>query len=151
MANSNKDTKVSIPGFTVDHNVIYYGNTAINTNNISMISISPVPANKSWIYAAFIALGGIFSIKNGGWLAILVAAIWIIAVVIHNKGRGEDLAISLNSGNTIYYHCRERDFLERVVTLITECIKTGAGNYSVSFDKCVINKGGTINNGIRVR
>ncbi|MCM1525025.1 MAG: hypothetical protein NC120_11260 [Ruminococcus sp.] len=145
----NKDTKVSVPGFTVDDNVIYYGNTAINTNNVSMISISPIPSNKSWIYALFIALGGIF-VGEARWLAFLVAAVWIIAVVIYNKGRGEDLAISLNSGNTIYFHCREREFLERVVTLITGCIKTGAGHYSVSFDKCVINKG-TVNDGVRIR
>lgn len=150
MAILKKDTKVSAPGFQVDQNVIYYGNSAINTNNISMISISPVPANNSWVVAAIVALGGLLSIKNGGWLAILVAAIWIIAVVIYNNGRGDDLAISLNSGNTLYFHCRNKDFLGRVVTLITECIKTGVGNYYVNFDKCVINKEGKISS-INVR
>lgn len=150
MAIIKKETKVSVPGFQVDQNVIYYGNSAINTNNISMISISPIPANNSWIIAVIVAVGGLFSIKNGGWLAILVAAIWIAAVVIYNKGRGEDLAICLNSGNTLYFHCRDKEFLGRVVTLITECIKTGVGNYFVNFDKCVINKEGSMN-GVIVR
>lgn len=42
VGNSNKDTKVYAAGFQVDRNVIYYGNSAINTNNISLISISPI-------------------------------------------------------------------------------------------------------------
>lgn len=140
---NTKDTKVSVAGFQVDKNVIYYGNSAINTNNISMISISPIPANYSWILAVIMALGGLLSIKNGGWLAILVAAIWIIAVVFHNINRGENLAISLNSGNTLYFHCRSREFLGEVVTLITECIKSGTGSYTINFDRCAINKGVT--------
>lgn len=141
MSITNKNTKVTVPGFQVDKNVIYYGNTAINTNNISMISISPIPSNKSWIIAAIIALIGLIGFRDGGWFPFIIAAIWIIAVVIYNRGRGEDLAISLNSGNTLYFHCRERDFLVRVVTLVTECIKTGSESYFINFDRCAINKG----------
>ncbi len=141
MSIANKDTKVSVPGFQVDQNVIYYGNTAINTNNISMISISSIPSNKSWIIAAIIALLGLKRFSAGGWFPFIIAAIWIIGVVIYNRGRGEDLAISLNCGNTLYFHCRERDFLERVVSLVTECIKTGSESYFINFDRCAINRG----------
>lgn len=52
-----KETKVSVPGFMVDKNVIYFGETAINTNNISMISVSPIPENNLWIIAVLVALG----------------------------------------------------------------------------------------------
>lgn len=138
---NTKDTKVSVAGFQVDKNVIYYGNSAINTNNISMIFISPIPANNSWILAAIIAFLGLLSIEDGGWLALLIAAIWIIAVVYHNKNRGENLAISLNSGNTLYFHCTSKEFLGRVVTLITECIKSGTGSYTINFERCAINRG----------
>lgn len=71
----------------------------------------------------------------------MVAVIWTIAVISYNKGRGEDLAISLNSGNTIYFHCQNKAFLKDVVMLLVECIKSGSQSYSISFDRCAINKG----------
>lgn len=146
VGNSNKDTKVYAAGFQMDENVIYYGNSVINTSNISLISISPTPANNSWIAAIIVAfIGLLIGIKNGGWVLLLGAIVWIIAVVVHNNNRGEFLAISLNSGNTLYFYCRERYFLNQVISVMVECIKSGSGNYSVSFDKCVINKNGTTN------
>ena len=140
-ANSNKDTKVYASGFQVDGNVIYYYNSVINTNNISMISISPTPANNSWIAAIVVAVIGLLIGRAIGITILIGAIIWIIAVVIHNNNRGEYLTISLNSGNTLYFHCREREFLNQVINLMVECIKSGLGSYSVSFDKCVINTG----------
>ncbi|MCH5193362.1 MAG: hypothetical protein J1F11_05320 [Oscillospiraceae bacterium] len=136
-----KNTKVNVSGFQVDENVIYYGNSAINTNNISLITISPIPANSSWVAAVVVALMGLLIRRESsiGWLLLIGAIVWIIAVVIHNKNRGEFLAISLNSGNTLYFHCKEREFLYRVISLMVECIKSGSGHYSISFDKCVIN------------
>lgn len=144
VGNSNKDTKVYIAGFQVDGNVIYYGNSAINTNNISLISISPIPANNSWIVAIIIGLIGLM-IGDIGLILLLVAIAWIIGVVIHNSNRGEFLAISLNSGNTLYFYCRSRDFLNRVISVMVDCIKNGAGSYNINFEKCAINNGITEN------
>lgn len=148
---NSKDIKANSTGFQVDKNVIYYGNTAINCNNISLISILPVPANKSWIYALLIGLGGLLAIRSGGWgwFAILVAAIWIIAVAYMNNNRGENLAIILNSGNTFYFNCTNRDFLNEVIMLMVECINSGNGEYSIRFDKCAIVPGASGNISIR--
>lgn len=142
---NSKDTKVSVSGFQVDKNVIYYGNTAINTNNISLISVSPIPASKLWIWGVLIVVGGLFSIENGGLLGVIVGIIWIIAVVIHNNNRGEYLTISLNSGNTLYFHCTDSKFMTKVVNLMVKCINTGTGEYSIRFDKCAIVPGSSGN------
>lgn len=141
VGNSNKDTKVYASGFQVDGNVIYYHNSAINANNISLISISPTPANNSWIGAIVLALIGLFIGKTMGTILLIGAIIWVIAVVLHNKNRGEFLAISLNSGNTLYFYCRERYFLNQVISIMVECIKSGRESYTIRLDKCVINPG----------
>jgi len=41
-----------------------YGNTAINTNNISLISVSPIPMNNSWIGAMVLGLISLFQIPK---------------------------------------------------------------------------------------
>ena len=137
----SKDTKVESTGFQVDKNVIYYGNTAINTNNISLISVSPIPANNSWFGAVILGLVGIAAIKYGGWILLIAAVVWGAIVFNYNKNRGEFLTISLNSGNTLYFHCRDKTFLDKVVLLMVDCIKTGTESYTVNFDRCVVNKG----------
>ena len=71
-----KDTRVDSTGFQVDKNVIYYGNTAINTNNISLISVSPIPENNSWKQAIVLGLVGIAAIKYGGWILQIAAVVW---------------------------------------------------------------------------
>ena len=136
-----KDTRVDSTGFQVDKNVIYYGNTAINTNNISLISVSPIPMNNSWIGAMVLGLIGISIMKYGGWVLLIAAVVWAAIVVNYNKNRGEFLAISLNSGNTLYFHCQNTDFLYQVISLMVECINTGMGEYYISLDKCIINSG----------
>lgn len=74
MANSNKDKKVSVSILSVDQNVIYYGNTAISINNVSMVSISPVPANNSWIIAAVMALIGLVVFQETGMADLIIIA-----------------------------------------------------------------------------
>ena len=82
---NSKDTKVESTGFQVDKNVIYYGNTAINTNNISLISVSPIPANNSWKWAIVLGLVGIAAIKYGGWILLIAAVVWGALVFNYNK------------------------------------------------------------------
>lgn len=137
---NSKNTKVESAAFHVDKNVIYYGNSAINTNNISLISISPIPANNTWIIAVVLGIIGIWAIKKWGVILVLIAIVWCAIVIYYNKNRGDYLALSLNSGNTLYFHCREKYFLNNVVTLMVKCIKSGTGYYTVNFEKCIINQ-----------
>lgn len=82
---NSKDTKVESTGFQVDKNVIYYGNTAINTNNISLISVSPIPINNSWKWAIILGLVGIATIKHGGWIFLIAAIVWAAVVINYKK------------------------------------------------------------------
>lgn len=78
--------------------------------------------------------------------ALVVAIIWLIAVLVYNSNRGDNLAISLNSGSTLYFNCKDRAFLNKVVNAMLGSIKEkNQTTYSISFDKCQIS-GGVLHN-----
>lgn len=123
-------------------NVILYGNSFICTDNISLMTISPIPKNNQWIWAILVAISGIVIYQEStiGILAILFGIAWCAFVIWHNKNRGENLAISLNSGVTLYFHCRDRLFLNQVIDVMVNCIKgENKSKYTIRFDKCEIN------------
>lgn len=60
----------------------------------------------------------------------------------YNNERGKNLAISLNSGATLYFNCKDVEFLNTVVNTMLNSIKDkNKSTYSISFDKCTINDG----------
>ncbi len=137
-----KTEKIKTPAIKIDGNVISYGNAFICTDNISFISISKIAANMSWIIAVLLGVAGLFFAQESeiGFLALAVAVIWLIIVYIYNINRGENLAINLNSGVTLYFNCKDKEFLKKVVDLILKNIKEGnRSKYNINFDKCTIN------------
>ena len=142
MSSVKKNEQINVPSITVDKNVIRYGESFICTDNISMISICPIPANKSWLIAIILGVVGIYLMQEG----LVVAIIWLIAVLVYNSNRGDNLAISLNSGSTLYFNCKDRAFLNKVVNAMLGSIKEkNQTTYSISFDKCQIS-GGVLHN-----
>ena len=110
-----------------------------------MISICPIPANKSWLIAIILGVVGIYLMQEGsiGILLLVVTIIWLIAVLVYNSN---NLAISLNSGSTLYFNCKDRAFLNKVVNAMLGSIKgKNQTTYSISFDKCQIS-GGVLHN-----
>lgn len=147
---SQKNRIVNSPTMQIDKNVITYGNSFICTDNISLITISPIPSDNSWIKAIILGLISIpiISINFIGVFILIAAIIWFFNVINHNNNRGENLAISLNAGNTLYFNCRDRIFLAKVVNTILDCIKNkNQSTYTINFDKCTINDG-VLNNTI---
>lgn len=148
VASVKKNETINVPSITVDKNVITYGNSFICTDNISMISICPIPANKSWLIAIILGIAGVCLMQESsiGILLLVVAIIWLIAVLGYNSNRGDNLAISLNSGSTLYFNCKDRTFLNKVVNAMLGSIKgKNQTTYSISFDKCQIS-GGVLHN-----
>ena len=147
MSSVKKNEQINVPSITVDKNVIRYGESFICTDNISMISICPIPANKSWLIAIILGVVGIYLMQEGSiGILLLVVAIWLIAVLVYNSNRGDNLAISLNSGSTLYFNCKDRAFLNKVVNAMLGSIKEkNQTTYSISFDKCQIS-GGVLHN-----
>ena len=65
MSSVKKNEQINVPSITVDKNVIRYGESFICTDNISMISICPIPANKSWLIAIILGVVGIYLMQEG--------------------------------------------------------------------------------------
>lgn len=144
MVGKRKD-KEHFYGFQIDEGVIYYYGTAINTHCISMIYSTSVNKNFSWILAVILLIFSIIAYPAiHDWYAIIISIIWIMLVVIYNMIRGKNLVVKLNSGDTLFFHSCDREFLDEIVVIMTECINTGNGHYFVDFKECVINHG-TIN------
>lgn len=140
----NKDKKIYTPALQVDDEVIIYRDSFICIKNISLISISEIPSNTSWIWAIIIGLLGIYlqSQSELGMYLIISAIIWFIIVMVYNANRGDNLAISLNSGTTLYFNCKDRKFLVEVTIKLLNSIKENShSRYTISFSQCTINDG----------
>ncbi len=150
MASLSKNENVSSTYMQIDKNVIYYGsNSFICVDNISLITISPIPPSKMWIAPIILGIFGyiigdsrsraarVFSV-----LIILAAIAWLVYILYKNYNRGKNLAIGLNSGVTLYFNCHDVEFLNKVVYTLLESIKSkNKDTYAIRFDKCTIHDG----------
>jgi len=97
MASLSKNENVSSTYMQIDKNVIYYGgNSFICVDNISLITISPIPPSKAWIAALILGMFGylmrdeysraarVFSV-----LIVLAAIAWFAYIMYKNYNRGK--------------------------------------------------------------
>ncbi|GAB5081754.1 hypothetical protein Osc1_09270 [Hominimerdicola sp. 21CYCFAH17_S] len=149
MASLNSVKELTVPSIQISNNVITYNDSFICIDNISLITISPVPSNKSWIYACIIgALGTAISDLSTflAGLMIITSLIWIAAVIWYNINRGDNLQINLNSGMSLYFHCQNREFLNQVVKLLLQKMDgKKTETTTIKFDSCTISGGSFFN------
>jgi len=130
----------------INGNIISYANSFIQAKNISLITIAPIPTSKSWIGALILMFFSLFlgSISNKevsiiAMIGIVISVIWIIAFAIGEARKGENLVINLNSGNSLYFYCHNRNFLNQVVSVFISCInQKETSPVTIMFDKCEI-------------
>lgn len=136
-----KNKKIEVPELRVEKGVISYGNAFICTKNISMISISPIPQNWLWIPAVIGALSLLPTLDDGGFFIFLfiVCLVAGICSIYNNATRGDNLAIALNSGETLYFNCKDRQFLHGVVQKMLKSIANeNRSSYVIRFSNCSI-------------
>lgn len=145
-----KDQQLTVPGLKVQKNIISYGDSFICAKNVSLISISPIPANGSWIIAILLALAGLYMFLEygsefGGGM-IVVGAVWLIVVILINCNRGINLAVNLNSGKTLYFHCSDEQFLRKVLQVLLACINNiEQASCYINFENCSIQNSEILN------
>lgn len=139
MFSKKMDKKVKYPELLVDKDVISYGESFICTRNVSMVSISQIPKNRWWILGLLLAFFGIYAIDEIGIIPIVIGVAMILISFWFNANRGENLAITLNSGHTFYFHCTSKDFIRKVLKNMITSIKFGnRSTYRVNFNSCTI-------------
>ncbi len=133
----------------VNKRVITFGDSIICADNISLITVSTTPANWSWIGAICLLvlsvplLASKWEVFQGVGAYMLTAAIiWLIVVIIINASRSKYLVINLNSGMSLHFYCKNKEFLNKVVQELTVCINDNkAEPITIRFDSCKISGG----------
>ncbi len=149
--NQNKNIQqITVPGLTVQKNIISYGDSFICAKNISAMSISPIPAKSLWIIGILIAFAGLVTLFDDnaflGIVMLLGGALWAFIGIKSNQERGINLAVSLNSGNTLYFHCDNKKFLDKVLQALITCINnTDTASCYINFEKCTIQNSDILN------
>lgn len=144
------DQSISVPGLKVQKNIISYGDSFICAENISLISICPIPSNMSWIFAIIAAFIGTFMFFENetevGGALLAIGIVWFIIVLIMNSNRGINLAINLNSGKTLYFHCSDEQFLQKVLQVLLVCINNiERASCYINFESCSIQNSSILN------
>lgn len=144
MVSLGKNEKVKVPIIQVDKNILSYGNSFVCIDNISLVTISSIPSNKSWILAILLGILGGFTVdmQGLGFVLLSVAIIWFIVVLVSNATRGNNFTIVLNSGTSLYFNCKNLRFLNAVVqTVLNSINEKNKSTYTISFDRCTITDG----------
>lgn len=132
----------------VNGKVITFGDSFICADNISLITVCTTPENWSWIGAICLLVASspflfnrIEALQIFGGLMLAAAIIWLIIVIILNLSRSKYLVINLNSGMSLYFCCNNKDFLNKVVKELTNCVNGKRDSVVIRFDNCEISGG----------
>lgn len=104
-----------------------------------------IPAILIWVFFYYVD-------RNGTGMALCLAYIVpIFYALSRNDNLGVYLVLALNSGDKVYFECKEKKFLEEAFDKIVESIKMEKA-MSVNFNNCTINSvGKEVYNGDKVQ
>lgn len=125
--------------FSIKGNLFLCGNTLIPLNNISMISSKNlnVPVFPSWS-AGLILIGLIFFgfSKLISVLAILAGAFWIFYWYnrVSQIKKQRKLNIKLNSGDSFSLIFYDKEFLNKVISVLTEILISPKSEKNITFN-----------------
>lgn len=150
------DKKETFSKIDIEKDMITYENAIIQMINVSKISLEPmekmkipvyllIPAILIWVF--FYNIG-----RNGTGMGLCFACIVpIIYALSYNDNLGLYLVLSLNSGDKVYFKCKDKEFLEKAFNEIIESIKMEK-MMSVNFNNCTINSvGKEVYNGDKIQ
>lgn len=128
----------------IENNVMEYDNSAIQLSNISSINISPIPKEpySSWMFIG--SLLGILMISIGrgtkliGFIILMVCLINLAYVYYMNNQLGEYLTIELNSGKSVFFSCKNEQFLVQSKQAMIQAFNEKGKYMEVNFSNCSI-------------
>lgn len=134
-----KETRVKI-----ENNVMEYDNSAIQLSNISGINIAPIPKEpySSWIFIGILLGILLISIGRGtklvGSIILLACLIKLVYMYYMNSQLGEYLAIELNSGKSVFFSCKNKQFLVQSKQAMIQAFNEKGKYMEVNFSNCSI-------------
>lgn len=152
--NDKNQKKIETPTLTIEDNILKYKDSVIQLSNISRCEIAPEPKKTYPIWMIVGLILGIWMMSKGFHFEgfILFALCCIVFALIFNANLNPNLylTLNLNSGHTILFSSRDKEFLWKAQEVIINSF-----NYEeaciINFSQCTIGhnqvggKGNTIN------
>lgn len=147
-----KESVIETRQIEINKNVLRYEDSVIQISNISGFSVGPEPQEEYPKEAIIGLLIGIcmviISFKLGNLMAVvlllgilisIICGLKIASIYENNSNLGEYLIIDLNCGKSLYFICKNRSFLRKVVNAMKDCFNRDDIQCKIDFNKCDIN------------
>lgn len=147
---------IETPTLLIKKNIMYWENTMIQLSNVSCISTGNIASAPFPILAALFVLAGFLLFSKSAVLAIVlcvIGAVWLLIWYLENESRREGavLAIRMNSGQSLYFAFKRKDFLQSVLAVLERIIADGGDRQvSINVENCTFSGDADILNGIRI-
>lgn len=147
---------IETPTLLIKKNIMYWENTMIQLSNVSCISTGNIASAPFPILAALFVLAGFLLFSKSAVLAIIlcvIGAVWLLIWYLENESRREGavLAIRMNSGQSLYFAFKRKDFLQSVLAVLERIIADGGDRQvSINVENCTFSGDADILNGIRI-
>ncbi len=147
---------IETPTLLIKKNIMYWENTMIQLSNISCISTGNIASAPFPILAALFVLAGFWLFSKSAVLAIIlcvIGGVWLLIWYFENESRREGavLAIRMNSGQSLYFAFKRKDFLQSVLAVLERIIADGGDRQvSINVENCTFSGDADILNGIRI-
>ena len=145
---SMNEKKINTGNLKIENNIISFGKTLLQINNISEISVEQVNRRKLELWPIIVIIVGGMAVQGIRELKYLVLLFVIAGVVyigwsiyVYLNDEKQYLHIYMNSGSVYTMYCESNGFLKRVLDEIKECINhPHVQNVKVDFNNCEIKK-----------
>ena len=130
---------IETPTFSIKGNLLFWGNTLIPINNISLISITSFEVPQFPKYALILLVVGCGSLFFNILLGLLLIAMgigwgYLWFKKVRELDKQKNLNLLLNSGNTITIVFTNKDFLMEVHKILINVFSSPEPNYNITFD-----------------
>ncbi|MEG0812280.1 MAG: DUF6232 family protein [Eubacterium sp.] len=122
---ANQKESINTPSLKIEKNCLSFQNTFLAINNISQVTVAPIPKDRfpmsAIVMGALGMLGFIIKIPMAGLVCLLIGVgigfIWYSK----NNNTGLNLNIFLNSGNILSIHGDDAKFLNKIRDVLMYC------------------------------
>lgn len=130
------------PTIEIQNNILKYKDSVIQMSCVSQCEIAPMPKQPypAWTFIC-ILLGTLFcftKLSGMGIILIIAGCLVIWWIYSKNKELGTYLIFELNSGNTIYFSCNSRLFLNDAQEAVIHCFNDRNASCVINFDNCSV-------------
>lgn len=135
-----KEKSIETSELLLKGNIMSWEGMMIQLSNISCVSTAPLEQTAFPMLSILLIFAGLVGLKVnvlGGILSLAIGCGWIYAWYYVNEKRKSDtiLSIAMNSGNSLQFIIKNKEFLQKVLHVLEEIIiHGGVGKQNVTIN-----------------